>query len=368
MRERSAGGVGDLTRTTFGGLFLLFAGFCWLIPMVFLCRFPFCASTGGIFLPFALTLLMVTLSACAHLFRELSHSDSGGDEEASRLLFRRNHGLLSLPAACLAIFAPVLFGWSALFWTPLLIAAEAGCLFYLPPFSDRLIRIWEKSDFFTPSESLHEHERASSPSEPLGTLSAVSLSEAAGWSDSAESSDSAPVSTLRFIAATDESALDENAAGDDFAGDESAGDESEEPLFSAGFLPGLFADPESFDAEEDWTEEEEEEAADEASPDQTGVWMRFDAGPGRERIEGWVRVRFDPSEEVCAAHLSFCPPFGERPELEIAQISGPEVRISVTDVEPFGARIEVKRWLSERWEPADDDSVRLAFFAAVPSD
>lgn len=338
MSESPSTRVSRLTRTTLGGLFLLFAGFLWLIPAVFLCRMRLLSSDGALS-ACALTLSVGALSALARLFGELWRCASGEKTVENGPFYRRPLLFLSLPTVFLAIFLPpTLFGRGALLWTPLFLAMEAACAIYIPPLADRFFGWCPDGSFFAPSENNEKKE----------PFFAGPPSEAAA---SSELSESASGETLRFIAP--------------------AGRESGESGALAGFLPGLFSGPDAFDGEGE-DDESDEEPMEEPSADQTGVLNRFDADSGRERIEGWIRVRFDSTEEVSVAHLSFCPPFASRPELEIAQVSGPEVRITVTDVEPFGARVEVKRRRPELRESADegivagsfsDDSVRLAFFA-----
>ncbi|MGI5832984.1 MAG: hypothetical protein ACOX6D_10745 [Thermoguttaceae bacterium] len=92
---------------------------------------------------------------------------------------------------------------------------------------------------------------------------------------------------------------------------------------------------------------------------------------GTQRIEGWFRAAFRQEETVSVCHLSFCPPFRSQPRLQLFQISGDEVQINATMVEPFGARIEVKRDSAfgtpmtdpHQTEPEIDRSVRICFFA-----
>lgn len=347
MSESPSMRVSRLTRTTLGGLFLLFAGFQWLIPAVFLCRVRLLTSDGALS-AFLLTLAAGSLSALAHLFGELWRRASGEDKNGSGPFFRRPLILLSLPTAFLAIFlTPALFGRGAFFWAPFFLALETACAVYIPPLADRLFSWCPEERFFTPREDV-EKSKSFAVEPPVETLHPSDLSALS------DSPDSAPSETLRFVAPAHQE-LDESAA-------------------LAGFLPGLFSGPDAFDGEAGDGELDEELIEEEPSADQTGVLNRFDSDSGRERIEGWIRVRFDSTEEVSVAHLSFCPPFATRPELEIAQVSGPEVRITVTDVEPFGARVEVKRRRSEVREADDenegvvagsfiDDSVRLAFFA-----
>ena len=85
-----------------------------------------------------------------------------------------------------------------------------------------------------------------------------------------------------------------------------------------------------------------------------------------EREEGWFRVPFRPGQTVSICHLSFCPPFRTRPKLQLFQLEGDEVQVTPTVIEPFGARVEIKRAVSSEAADGDttiDRSVRICFFA-----
>ena len=86
---------------------------------------------------------------------------------------------------------------------------------------------------------------------------------------------------------------------------------------------------------------------------------------GTEREEGWFRVPFRSGQTVSICHLSFCPPFRTRPKLQLFQLEGDEIQIAPTAIEPFGARIEIKRPSSDTpgGDSAIDRSVRVCFFA-----
>jgi hypothetical protein len=64
---------------------------------------------------------------------------------------------------------------------------------------------------------------------------------------------------------------------------------------------------------------------------------------GDERIEGGVAVHFAAGERQAVAHLAFCPPLEAVPEVHCEAADGEAVRLRVSGVQPWGARIEVKR-------------------------
>lgn len=70
--------------------------------------------------------------------------------------------------------------------------------------------------------------------------------------------------------------------------------------------------------------------------------VRSQTEEGRERVEGTVRIRFEPGQRIGHAHIPFCPAFVSVPQFECEQIEGPEGRIKPTQVQPFGARVEAK--------------------------
>ena len=120
-------------------------------------------------------------------------------------------------------------------------------------------------------------------------------------------------------------------------------------------------------------EEEIDEEAEVPPPEDLLITQNRCLNPdGSQRVEGWFRVPFSPGETVSVCHLAFCPPFQARPHLQLIQLEGDEVQISPTMIEPFGARIEIKRTLpqygfsfdgEEKSDPAIDRSVRICFFA-----
>jgi len=62
-----------------------------------------------------------------------------------------------------------------------------------------------------------------------------------------------------------------------------------------------------------------------------------------ELLEAWVRADFQPSERLVIIHVPFCPSFAEQPKWEACQFEGDDVEIQVSQINPLGARIDLKR-------------------------
>ena len=80
---------------------------------------------------------------------------------------------------------------------------------------------------------------------------------------------------------------------------------------------------------------------------------------GHERVEGTVRIRFEPGQRIGHAHIPFCPAFAGVPRFECELIEGPDGRVKATQVQPFGARVEAK--LAE--DAAEEAMVWVGFSA-----
>jgi hypothetical protein len=63
----------------------------------------------------------------------------------------------------------------------------------------------------------------------------------------------------------------------------------------------------------------------------------------RESIHGLLRAEFAAQDRLAVIHMAFCPPLAARPELTAHAIDGDNAETRVTQVEMFGARIEVHR-------------------------
>jgi hypothetical protein len=94
-------------------------------------------------------------------------------------------------------------------------------------------------------------------------------------------------------------------------------------------------------------------------------WMaRTLTADRREQITGAVHVQFLPEQKQTAIHLSFSPPFTGRPEVTCESLGEPPIRLKVTAVYPYGARIDAKR----TGETGTADNVEVRFSAISPAD
>ncbi len=116
--------------------------------------------------------------------------------------------------------------------------------------------------------------------------------------------------------------------------------------------------------------DEEEECEEKIEPNLLFSQTRRKTSRGRESLEGWVRPHFDPFQEVGVVYLPFTPAFRAVPTLDLFLLEG-DVKLTVTQIEPFGARIEVKRTVSRNEEDEAEnivvgdfcnDSIRFGFF------
>lgn len=64
---------------------------------------------------------------------------------------------------------------------------------------------------------------------------------------------------------------------------------------------------------------------------------------GNEVLRGAARAEFQAGQRAAALHLAFCPPFAQTPELEAFQTEGPETRIKIGQLLPYGARLDLRR-------------------------
>ncbi|MFP6667730.1 MAG: hypothetical protein VB876_10480 [Pirellulales bacterium] len=61
-----------------------------------------------------------------------------------------------------------------------------------------------------------------------------------------------------------------------------------------------------------------------------------------EYCHGMIRATFVAAQRTDTLHLSFCPPFYSTPELHVEQTEGPDAQVKVTQLLPYGARLEVR--------------------------
>ena len=62
-----------------------------------------------------------------------------------------------------------------------------------------------------------------------------------------------------------------------------------------------------------------------------------------ELLEAWVRADFLHGERAAHIHVPFCPPFREQPKWDACQFEGDEVEIQLSQLNPLGTRIDLKR-------------------------
>ncbi|MBL8827940.1 MAG: hypothetical protein JNM18_13265 [Planctomycetaceae bacterium] len=63
---------------------------------------------------------------------------------------------------------------------------------------------------------------------------------------------------------------------------------------------------------------------------------------GVDVLIGEVQAVFAIEQRIETVHLAFCPPFERTPTLDLEQVEGPEARIEVGQLVPYGARLELK--------------------------
>ncbi len=61
-----------------------------------------------------------------------------------------------------------------------------------------------------------------------------------------------------------------------------------------------------------------------------------------EFCHGLLRANFAASQRTETVHVSFCPPFMTVPEFHVEQVDGPDAKVKVAQVLPYGARVEVR--------------------------
>lgn len=90
---------------------------------------------------------------------------------------------------------------------------------------------------------------------------------------------------------------------------------------------------------------------------------RGESEDGAEMLSGSLRLAFAPGQRTGSAHVAFCPPLRAIPEMEVLQVEGPEARIKMTQLLPYGARFDLKLAAASE-EPT---TVVLAFTARCPA-
>ena len=82
-------------------------------------------------------------------------------------------------------------------------------------------------------------------------------------------------------------------------------------------------------------------AATTLSPGATQQLSRV-AEEGGEALYGLLRADFAPRQRTQSLHVAFCPPLAEAPTIECRQVEGPETSIKAAQVQPFGARFDLR--------------------------
>lgn len=63
---------------------------------------------------------------------------------------------------------------------------------------------------------------------------------------------------------------------------------------------------------------------------------------GQESMVGSLRANFGPGQRTTEVYVGFCPPFQGTPTIEVEQTEGPHARLTVGQVLPHGARVDVR--------------------------
>lgn len=61
-----------------------------------------------------------------------------------------------------------------------------------------------------------------------------------------------------------------------------------------------------------------------------------------EHISALLRLTFSAGQRVAVSHLAFCPPLAEAPELEAEVTDGPDAAVTLTNIQTFGLRLELR--------------------------
>jgi hypothetical protein len=63
---------------------------------------------------------------------------------------------------------------------------------------------------------------------------------------------------------------------------------------------------------------------------------------GRDVLYGTLRADLAADQRTVAMHVAFCPPFATTPHVDVEQTVGPDVRIKLGQVLPYGARLDAR--------------------------
>jgi len=82
---------------------------------------------------------------------------------------------------------------------------------------------------------------------------------------------------------------------------------------------------------------------------------------GGRDLSGWLRLPLVAGQRSGILHVAFCPSFAQSPQVQAEAVSGPDSRVKVAQVLPYGARLDVK--LDEPAAPGQN--VLIWFHAAI---
>ena len=75
-------------------------------------------------------------------------------------------------------------------------------------------------------------------------------------------------------------------------------------------------------------------------------WSRFALANGDERFEGMISLRFEEGEQLKHFHIPVSPPFKHAPTAH-CEVSDDGFRATFTQLQPYGARLTLKRRVSQ---------------------
>ena len=63
---------------------------------------------------------------------------------------------------------------------------------------------------------------------------------------------------------------------------------------------------------------------------------------GGDLLCGALRLDLAAGQRTGNLHVAFCPPFADTPEITAVQVDGPEARLKIAQLLPYGVRMDVK--------------------------
>jgi hypothetical protein len=70
--------------------------------------------------------------------------------------------------------------------------------------------------------------------------------------------------------------------------------------------------------------------------------VRSTDAEGVDDIHGTLRAQFAAAERTQSLHVAFCPPLSETPTMQCEQVDGPPARLTIAEVQSYGARIDMR--------------------------